>query len=117
MAVLCADVSGASQPVVSDIDILVEHDMEQPIYIYYILHKFHQNHKRYVKSVDWRQVHGKNLSAGSLLDCKGQKRYITDSANKTIERNGLVAPCGLISWSYFNDTFSNFRVSGAPLLA
>eukprot|EP00892_Ulva_mutabilis_P006042 jgi/Ulvmu1/380/UM001_0387.1 len=103
------NVSGQTLPVQSNIDILVEHDMDEPIYIYYILRKFHQNHKRYVKSVDWQQVHGKNKSASSLKDCKGQKRYVTDSKNETLEQNGLVTPCGLIAWSYFNDTFSDFK--------
>lgn len=105
-----AGVDGQVQPVVSNIDILVEHDMEQPIYIYYILHEFYQNHKRYVKSVDWQQIHGKNKSAGKLVDCAGQKRYVTNSENRTLERDGLVSPCGLISWSFFNDTFTDFKV-------
>lgn len=113
----CADVSGLSLPVVSNIDILVEHDMEEPIYIYYILTKFYQNHKRYVKSVDWEQVHGEDKPASELRDCKGQKRFVTDSKNVTLERNGLVNPCGLVSWSFFNDTFADFKVRTATAAA
>lgn len=85
--------------------------MEQPIYVYYILHDYNQNHKRYVRSVDWSQIHGKNQSAAKLVGCKGQKRYVTDSKNVTLEQNGLMNPCGLMSWSYFNDTFTDFKVS------
>lgn len=85
--------------------------MEQPIYIYYILHDFNQNHKRYVKSVDWAQLHGKSRSAGDLDGCKGQKRNLTTSANQTLEQEGLINPCGLMAWSYFNDSFGDFKVS------
>eukprot|EP00892_Ulva_mutabilis_P006053 jgi/Ulvmu1/381/UM001_0388.1 len=103
------NLSQAVQPIVSEIRVPVEKDMDAPINIYYVLHKFYQSHKRYVRSVHYGQLHGNNASTSSLEVCKPQ-RYITNQANNTFEQQGLITPCGLAAWSLFNDTFSDFRV-------
>ena len=38
-----------------------DRDMEPPIYVYYELHNFYQNHRRYVKSRSDKQLMGENL--------------------------------------------------------
>ena len=47
----------------------IEEDLEPPIYVYYELHNFYQNHRRYVKSRSDEQLEGKFLPASELSDC------------------------------------------------
>lgn len=74
-------------------------DLEAPVFMYYRLTSFYQNHRRYVKSMDSDQLKGKAVSASTLNggDCK--PLAILDGK--------IVYPCGLIANSMFNDTFSN----------
>lgn len=76
--------------------------LEPPIYLYYELSNFYQNHRSYVKSVYWPQLSGvKELSEDALKSC-------TPLVGKTID--GVFKPyypCGLIANSYFNDTISD----------
>lgn len=72
--------------------------MKAPIYIYYQLDNYYQNHRRYVKSRSDKQL---------LL---GLKYHDTSSCMPEDIRNGLpIVPCGLVAWSLFNDTYSFFR--------
>lgn len=72
--------------------------MKAPIYIYYQLDNFYQNHRRYVKS----------KSDDQLLHGLGYNK--TSSCEPQAFDNGLpIVPCGLIAWSLFNDTFSFSR--------
>lgn len=72
----------------------IEHDMIPPIFFYYKLTNFFQNHRRYVKSRADGQLRG-DLSA-STSSCDPLESW----ESKTLY------PCGLIANSYFNDTFS-----------
>lgn len=74
-------------------------DLEPPVFLYYRLTSFYQNHRRYVKSMDSDQLKGKAVSASTLNggDCK--PLAILDGK--------IVYPCGLIANSMFNDSFSN----------
>ncbi|KAG9143887.1 hypothetical protein Leryth_016091 [Lithospermum erythrorhizon] len=69
--------------------------MKQPIYVYYQLDNFYQNHRRYVKSRSDPQLKNNN-SADETGACKPED---------TVNGNPIV-PCGLIAWSLFNDTYS-----------
>ncbi|EXB51250.1 ALA-interacting subunit 3 [Morus notabilis] len=73
--------------------------MKQPIYVYYQLDNFYQNHRRYVKSRSDKQLR-ENSSADDVSSCKPEAYT-----------NGKVpiVPCGLIAWSLFNDTYSFSR--------
>ncbi|KAM7524881.1 hypothetical protein LguiA_014783 [Lonicera macranthoides] len=72
--------------------------MKAPIYIYYQLDNYYQNHRRYVKSrSDQQLLHG--LKKGDTSSCRPE-----DS-----NHGHPVVPCGLIAWSLFNDTYSLFR--------
>jgi hypothetical protein len=93
----------------------VEQDMEAPIHMYYILHDFYQNHKRYVRSVSYNQLHGKEVSTKDLVECKPQ-RDLFGSGNSSFVDGGLIEPCGVIAWSNFNDSFTDFRVRRSPML-
>lgn len=72
--------------------------MKQPIYVYYQLDNFYQNHRRYVKSRNDEQLRSGN-SVNETSDCKPE-----DYAN-----GAVIVPCGLIAWSLFNDTYNFSR--------
>eukprot|EP00249_Psilotum_nudum_P015844 c25549_g1_i1 orf=535-1635(-) len=79
--------------------------MKQPIYVYYQLDNFYQNHRRYVKSRSDKQLlDGASVSSSDTDNCKPEKLL----GNKTI------IPCGLIAWSLFNDTYQ-FKIGGQSL--
>lgn len=72
--------------------------MKAPVYIYYELDHYYQNHRRYVKSRNEQQLlHG--LGYNSTSSCR------------PVELNkGLpIVPCGLVAWSLFNDSYSFSR--------
>jgi hypothetical protein len=107
---LFAAVKGVSLPLVTPLLLTIEQDMDSPVHLYYVLHDYYQNHKRYVRSVSYSQLHGSNESSGSLKDCIPQ-RYLTGQPNPDrFVNSGLINPCGLIAWSFMNDTFSEFMV-------
>lgn len=68
--------------------------MKSPIYVYYQLDKFYQNHRRYVKSKSEKQLRSTKYE-DDVSDCS------PEASTKT----GPIVPCGLIAWSLFNDTY------------
>ncbi|KAG2636826.1 ALA-interacting subunit 5-like isoform X3 [Panicum virgatum] len=76
----------------------VPKDMKRPIYIYYQLDRFYQNHRWYARSRNLRQL-GDPKSAKDTRLCKPEATA-----------NGVpIVPCGLVAWSLFNDTYSFAR--------
>lgn len=69
--------------------------MTRPVYVYYELTNFYQNHRRYVKSRNDQQLRGDKIT--SLDSCKPLA---------TTADGAQIVPCGLIAWSLFNDTFT-----------
>lgn len=77
-------------------------DIDPPIYLYYKLTNFYQNHRKYVESYDVKQLRGEALKPDDLdSHCKPLRLQTVDGVEKA------VYPCGLIANSYFNDTFSS----------
>lgn len=73
-------------------------DISAPLYLYYKLTNFYQNHREYVESYDWDQLQGQLVALNSIDDdCKPLKS-IDDR---------VIYPCGLVANSLFNDTISN----------
>ncbi|CAK9441438.1 uncharacterized protein LODBEIA_P53060 [Lodderomyces beijingensis] len=80
-------------------------DLRPPLYLYYKLTNFFQNHRKYVESYDLDQLGGKALSDNDVTDnCKPLKHREINGEQK------LIYPCGLIADSLFNDTI------GSPVL-
>eukprot|EP01125_Pyxidicula_operculata_P001392 TRINITY_DN11284_c0_g1_i1.p1 TRINITY_DN11284_c0_g1~~TRINITY_DN11284_c0_g1_i1.p1 ORF type:complete len:307 (-),score=46.65 TRINITY_DN11284_c0_g1_i1:111-1031(-) len=83
-----------------------------PVYLYYKLENFFQNHRRYVKSRNDAQLRGEVVtSLSDLADCAP---FATSSSNST-SPDSFYLPCGLIARSLFNDTFRVFNSSGQPV--
>ncbi|KAG8075002.1 hypothetical protein GUJ93_ZPchr0006g45843 [Zizania palustris] len=77
----------------------VTEDMNQPIFVYYQLDNFYQNHRRYVKS----------RNDGQLRDAAKANQTSSCEPEKTTADGKPIVPCGLIAWSLFNDTYSFTR--------
>uniref|UniRef100_A0A9I9DJ99 ALA-interacting subunit n=1 Tax=Cucumis melo TaxID=3656 RepID=A0A9I9DJ99_CUCME len=69
--------------------------MKGPVYVYYQLDNFYQNHRRYVKSRSDKQLRSKAAEAHTK----------TCAPEATIGKGAPIVPCGLIAWSLFNDTY------------
>ncbi|KAJ5078495.1 cell cycle control protein [Anaeramoeba ignava] len=92
---LCAE--GANCTITIDISKKMKH----PVYFYYELTNFYQNHRRYVKSRCDEQLRGQSVTYNDMKDCK-PKRSRNDKDNP----DDFYLPCGLIAASNFNDTFT-----------
>lgn len=81
-------------------------DFIAPVYIYYGLTNFYQNHRRYVKSRDDNQLLGtKETYNGLSTDCQPFQGV----ANSSQTSGGIpYAPCGAIANSKFNDSMLMF---------
>ncbi|CDK28736.1 unnamed protein product [Kuraishia capsulata CBS 1993] len=78
----------------------IPNDISPPLFLYYKLTDFYQNHRKYVSSYDWNQLKGEAVEYDDLdSDCK-PLRYRDDK---------VVYPCGLVANSLFNDTFSSLQ--------
>uniref|UniRef100_A0ACD5XYK8 Uncharacterized protein n=2 Tax=Avena sativa TaxID=4498 RepID=A0ACD5XYK8_AVESA len=78
----------------------VPRDMKRPIFIYYQLDKFYQNHRRYATSRSDAQLRDPKQAAASTELCKPEA-YVANGSP--------IVPCGLVAWSIFNDTYSFAR--------
>ncbi|KAF8094543.1 hypothetical protein N665_0360s0045 [Sinapis alba] len=78
--------------------ITVTKTMKNPVYVYYQLENFYQNHRRYVKS---RQD-------GQLRNPKDE-HDVKSCAPEDIVGGEPIVPCGLVAWSLFNDTYDFTR--------
>jgi len=91
------------------VDITLDEDMEEPIYLYYEMHNFYQNHRMYVKSRNYDQLKGEYFSTEDLDSCKPVKRIEDLEDYKPIDetksRKDPAHPCGLVAATVFNDTF------------
>ncbi|KAJ0078696.1 hypothetical protein Patl1_23979 [Pistacia atlantica] len=85
----------------------VPKQMKSPVFIYYQLENFYQNHRRFVKSRSDKQLRSKGFKGDkkSMETCKP----VLQSTDKS-----LIVPCGLVAWSLFNDTYG-FSVKGKSL--
>lgn len=71
--------------------------MKAPVYVYYELDNFYQNHRQYVKSRADKQLQGETGAA--LTGCEP---LTVDPSDEGM----MLVPCGLIANSLFNDTFT-----------
>jgi hypothetical protein len=77
----------------------IPEDIGPPVFLYYRLTNFYQNHRRYVNSLNYQQLQGQALTASSI---NGSGCWPLASVG-----NNPYYPCGLIANSMFNDSFSS----------
>eukprot|EP01113_Clastostelium_recurvatum_P009626 TRINITY_DN1465_c0_g1_i2.p1 TRINITY_DN1465_c0_g1~~TRINITY_DN1465_c0_g1_i2.p1 ORF type:complete len:315 (+),score=65.26 TRINITY_DN1465_c0_g1_i2:173-1117(+) len=84
-----------------DITFDITNDMKGPVYMYYRMDNYYQNHRRYVKSRNDDQLRGVVVNTwSSITDCDP----IKSKGNSELAPDFFL-PCGLIARSWFNDTF------------
>jgi len=86
----------------------IEEDMDPPVYMYYRLENYYAAHRRYFKSVNDPQLMDKNVNTYSKLSSCDPKI----SRHDDHDSEDIYLPCGLIAYSYFNDTYQLLRDDG-----
>eukprot|EP00009_Paramoeba_aestuarina_P006505 CAMPEP_0201507478 /NCGR_PEP_ID=MMETSP0161_2-20130828/1128_1 /ASSEMBLY_ACC=CAM_ASM_000251 /TAXON_ID=180227 /ORGANISM="Neoparamoeba aestuarina, Strain SoJaBio B1-5/56/2" /LENGTH=245 /DNA_ID=CAMNT_0047901857 /DNA_START=621 /DNA_END=1361 /DNA_ORIENTATION=+ len=76
--------------------------MSKPVYLYYGLSNYNQNHRRYVKSRQDDQLMGESVTSSTEREKCDPITYLDDDSST----ENFFFPCGLISRSTFNDTFT-----------
>jgi hypothetical protein len=90
--------------------------MPAPVYLYYKIENFYQNHRRFVRSKSDNQLAGKSVTASEVSDCSPlrspdelrniQGAYVNANGGGSRSYGSMIySPCGLVAWSMFNDTF------------
>jgi hypothetical protein len=80
------------------IEFALSYELNPPIFVYYRLSNFYQNHRRYVQSLDKDQLAGVARTKAEL-DGSGDCDPLSGDGTRPYY------PCGLIANSMFNDTF------------
>lgn len=93
------------------IDININKDVEGPVFFYYELNNFYQNHRRYLNSRQPQQLKGEIKKGSDLDDCKPAvyMRDIgrTQSVDGTpLSEDTVANPCGLVARSVFTGKFA-----------
>ncbi|CBZ30891.1 conserved hypothetical protein [Leishmania mexicana MHOM/GT/2001/U1103] len=107
---------------VTDVPFRVDKHLRAPVYVYYGLDNFYQNHRRFSKSVSDAQLAGKRVSAEAIasatspLTYPGELRHAGDQGINFLGTflhysDFVYVPAGLIPWSMFNDTFTLYRIT------
>ena len=90
------------------ITITIEKDMTAPIFVFYELHNFYQNHRRYIRSKSATQLAGTEISssdASSSCDPVYLMKHIgilKSWDGYPLNEDDVANPCGLIAKSFFN---------------
>ena len=86
----------------------IEEKIKAPIYIYYGIKGFYQNHRRYVESIINDQMEGKeNADTENCDNLKTNKEMGKTTAinGETLDENETAIPCGIAAKLFFNDNF------------
>merc|ERR1719499_1547477 len=93
-------------PVVCHKSFTLDEDLKLPVYFYYQLKKFYQNHRDYLQSYSHAQLVSQELTdtggSSGAGSCDPLKTWVdpSDGLEKTIY------PCGLVANSFFSDRFT-----------
>ncbi|KAM9466107.1 transmembrane protein 30Aa [Clarias gariepinus] len=97
----CTQLFSLNSTCVCSVPFTLQESFEGNVFMYYGLSNFYQNHRRYVKSRDDRQLNGDT----SALTNPSQNCAPYNYNNKL-----PIAPCGAIANSLFNDTLKLFYI-------
>jgi len=80
----------------------LEEDLEAPVYLYYRLENYYQAYRRYFTSRSSSQLMGNNPNDYDTLGACAPRISEDDDMH---DPSAVYLPCGLVGYSYFNDTF------------
>ena len=91
----------------------INEKMKQNVIVYYEIHNFFQNHRRYMKSRSNDQLEGEYISLEDMKDREDCKPAITNEemgksislAGTELNKDDVAIPCGLIAKSYPEERF------------
>lgn len=89
----------------------IDEKIPEPVFVYYELVDFYQNHRLYVRSTSYTQARDAKATTLELDKCKPAK-YNKDFAGyydpkvKNLDPDDVAIPCGMVARSVFNDTFA-----------
>ncbi|CAJ1035047.1 LEM3 (ligand-effect modulator 3) family / CDC50 family, putative [Leishmania lindenbergi] len=106
---------------ITDVSFRVDKHLKAPVYVYYGLDNFYQNHRRFSKSKSDAQLAGQHVSAAAIASATSPLTYpgeLCHAGDRGISLVGtfyhysdfVYVPAGLIPWSMFNDTFTLYHV-------
>lgn len=91
-----------------------------PVYFFYRITDFYQNHRRYVQSIDYTQLSSGTYTANATYaNCDpvttNANLFVTKALDGTpLDPQAQAFPCGLVARSLFNDTFVlNYTEAGS----
>jgi len=91
-----------------DITIKVPELMEKPVFFYYEIDNFYQNHRRYINSRSTKQLAGEKVDESVLRsDCSPvvtnaqMGQTVAVDGTTILDPNAIAIPCGLIAKSMF----------------
>lgn len=107
---------------VCEIKMSIDEKIDGPLYVYYELSNFYQNHRRYVKSRSYIQLMGTEIdSKKAESDCdpiiknKDVKDDLLAVDGLTVlPADDIAYPCGLIAKSYFTDRYEILTTETVP---
>jgi len=96
-----------------NLELTVSETIPSPVFVYYQLENFYQNHRRYVKSRDYKQLMGDVRSLDDVEETCDPIIRNEDidpdlySINQTkLEPSAVAIPCGLVAKSVFTDKYT-----------
>lgn len=98
--------NSTSQNWVCHLSFYIPQSMGPPVFMYYRLTNFYQNHRRYVQSLDLEQLKGVAVPNSTIQNSPCSPLAIDPATGKAYY------PCGLIANSIFNDTISSPVLKG-----
>ena len=88
--------------------------MKPPIFFYYELNNYFQNHRVYLESRDDEQLAGRYKEVNDLDGCYPVKKNKDLRPNLTVrgvafDNEGPATPCGLIAKTFFTDSYELWK--------
>lgn len=105
------------------VSITLTKDMKEPIFFYYEIENFYQNHRRYINSRSSTQLAGDSATTSSeiktlqdacspvVTNAEMGKTLAVDGTT-TLTTSAIAIPCGLIAKSFFDDTYALYQSDG-----
>lgn len=94
------------------VSLAIQRDMAGPIFVYYQLRNYYQNHRLYSKSISYNQLKGKVITeSDAQTDCEpivyNSDLYVTTAIDGTpLNPKSIANPCGIVAYTIFNDSYS-----------
>lgn len=90
----------------------LDKEIKKPVFVYYEINNFYQNHRRYFKSKSPEQLRdGKVKTKSEVGDCDPVKTNAdihftsTSIGGSPLKKDDVAFPCGAMARSYFNDSY------------